>query len=59
MLQSKFVHTYEYDILTFNTKYQLSLIDLREGNVLYTELVDHCDKLERSSVGARRYCQLS
>ena len=32
MLQSKFVHI--YDILTFNTKYQLSLIDLRDGNVL-------------------------
>jgi len=39
-------------------KYQLSLIDPRDEIVLETELDDHCDKLQRSSVGARRYCQL-
>jgi len=39
-------------------KYQLSLIHPRDGIVLETELDDHCDKLQRSSVGARRYCQL-
>jgi len=27
--------------------------------VLCAELDDHCDKLLRSSVGARRYCQLN
>ena len=40
--------------------YQLSpLINPRNGIMLQTELDDHCDKLQRSSVGARRYCQLS
>ena len=40
-------------------KYQLSLIDPRDKIVLYTELDNLRDKLQRSSVGARRYCQLS
>ena len=40
-------------------KYQLLLIDPRDGILLQTELDDHCDKLQRSSVGARRCCQLS
>ena len=41
-------------------KYQLSLIDLRDRIMLYTELITiTCDKLQRSSVGARRCCQLS
>jgi len=39
--------------------YQLSLIEPRDKIVLYTELDDLCDKLQWSSVGARRYCQLS
>ena len=43
MLQSKFVHI--YDMLTFNTKYQLSLIDLCDKIVLLTALDDLCDKL--------------
>ena len=37
-------------------KYQLSLIDPRDAVVLRTELDDHCDKLQRSSVGARTRC---
>jgi len=35
-------------------KYQLSLNDPRDGIVLRTDLDDHCDKLQRSSVGAQR-----
>ena len=31
----------------------------RDGIVLWTELDDYCDKLQRSSVGARMYCQNS
>jgi len=38
---------------------QLLLINSRDGIVMQTELDDHCDKLQRSSVGARKYCQLS
>ena len=38
-----------------SNKYQLSPIDPRDGIVLLTELDNHCDKLQRSSVGARRY----
>jgi len=40
-------------------KYQLSLIDRRDRAVLLTELDDLCYKLQWSSVGARRHCQLS
>ena len=40
-------------------KYQLSLTDPRDKIVLQTELDDQCDNLEWSSVGARKYCQLS
>jgi len=40
-------------LLRFLNKYQLSLIDPRNRIVLC------CYKLQRSSVGARRYCQLS
>ena len=40
-------------------KYQLLLIDPRDKIVLQTELDDHCDKLQRSSVGSWRYYQLS
>jgi len=39
-------------------KYQLSLIDLHDRIMLQTELGDHCDKIQQSSVGAQRYCQL-
>ena len=40
-------------------KYQLSPIDLRDEIVLETKLRDYCDKLQRSSVGTRRYFQLN
>ena len=36
-----------------HNKYQLSQINPRDGTVLQTELDDHCDKLQRSSVGAQ------
>jgi len=39
-------------------KYQLSLNDLHDRIMLQTELGDHCDKIQQSSVGAQRYCQL-
>ena len=39
-------------------KYRLSLVDPRDRIVLWTELDDLCDKLQRSTVGARRHCQL-
>jgi len=39
--------------------YQLSLIDPRDKIVQQTELDDLCDKLQWSSVGARRFYQLS
>ena len=37
-------------------KYQLPLVDPRDGIVLQTELDDQCDKL---AIDSRRYCQLS
>ena len=33
--------------------------DPRDRTVLRIELDVHCNKLQRSSIGARRYCQLS
>jgi len=42
-----------------SNKYQRSLTDPCDGMVLQTKLHDHCDKLQRSSVGAPRYCQLT
>jgi len=41
------------------TKYQLSLIDPCDKIVLQTALDDLCDKLQWSSVGARKYYRLS
>jgi len=46
-------------VATTTNTYHLSLADPRDGIVLQTELNDHCQKLQRSSIGARRYCQLS
>ena len=36
----------------------LSLMDPRDKIVLWTELNEHCDKLQRSNIRVRRYCQL-
>jgi len=50
--------TYFFCHLTKN-KYQLSLTDPFDGSMLSTELGDQCDKLQSSSTGARKYCQLN
>jgi len=58
----------EHDALTthlfgyrfyLNNNYQLSLMNPRDTIVLWAELADHSNTIQRSSVGARGYSQLS
>ena len=47
------------DVQIPSNKYRLSLIDPGDKIVLQTQLDDLCDKLQWSSVGVRRYYQVS
>jgi len=56
-LPSTYASEIEHRVWT--NKCQLSQIDPRCKIVRRIELDNRCDKLQRSSVGARRHCQLS